>query len=885
MFEINLNDKPKVLLSMKKILFLSYLFFTGIFVLSAQVVSSYELKADKVIFSLPNGELHIIPLRENCVRVQYREQQFRELPEWIYVDCPTPKFSVKDHDEKFRVRMPKIMLEIEKKSGKISYYTTSGKLFLKEADRYLEESLVQDERTYRAEQQFFTPSDEFLYGLGQFQDGFLNLRGLSRRLTQVNTQISIPFILSSNGYGLLWNNYGLTEFNPAEDFVVLQRKNRVGDKEAVDVTSTEGGKREIREMSVYMAQLNLSQSGTYAIMLDVGKKMARKHHLEIDGKSIFDMTNVWLPPTTSSLVYLEAGQHTLRAELSDKDNPRIYYKLVDDKTVFRSPVSSCVDYTVFAGTPDEVIAAYRETTGRIPLMPDWALGYIHCRERFHSQQEILETASRFRAEKYPLDLIVQDWQYWGKYGWNSMCFDEDNYPEPRQLVDSLHHKNMRFMLSVWSKIDKNTEVGRQMSLRGYYIPNTTWVDFFNPDAAAFYWKNFSERLLLPYGIDAWWQDATEPENDDLKRRKVQNMTVPGEVYRNVYPLLVNKTVYEGSRRDMPQKRTMILTRSGFPGMQRYGAATWSGDVGNDWETFRRQIVAGLGMAASGFTWWTYDAGGFFRPKYQYVDTLYHECFLRWLQTSLFLPLMRVHGYKSNTEFWNYGAEVERIAHEVLSARYRLFPYIYTLNAAASFKHATVMRPLVMDFLGDSVAMSLKYEYMFGPSLLVAPIVEPAIDECLVYFPQSEGWYDLWTGEYVTDGGWKQIRVSKDHIPAFVKAGTILPLVSPDVQYVQEAKNSYLEIRVYEGADGEYILYEDEGINYNYEKGLYSLVRFTWNDRKKQLVIHEREGAFPGMQEKREIRIVRVNASQGACFNTVLCQKKVVYTGKKMCIKL
>lgn len=270
------------------------------------------------------------------------------------------------------------------------------------------------------------------------------------------------------------------------------------------------------------------------------------------------------------------------------------------------------------------------------MIPKWALGYIHCRERFHNQNELLETATRFRAERLPIDMIVQDWQYWGKNGWNSMSFDSDNYPDPKQMTDSLHKLGMKLMLSVWSKIDRNSEVGKQMATDGYFIPETEWVDFFNPEAAEAYWKNFSTRLV-PLGIDAWWQDATEPENDDLKGRMICNGKYPGEIYRNVYPLFVNKTVYEGLLKDNPGKRPFILTRSGFSGIQRYGTALWSGDVGSDWESLRRQITSGLGLQAAGTPWWTYDAGGFFRPSDQYTNPDYIQCMLRWIQTSVYLP--------------------------------------------------------------------------------------------------------------------------------------------------------------------------------------------------------------------------------------------------------
>ncbi|MBR4731105.1 MAG: glycosyl hydrolase family 31, partial [Prevotella sp.] len=327
--------------------------------------------------------------------------------------------------------------------------------------------------------------------------------------------------------------------------------------------------------------------------------------------------------------------------------------------------------------------------------------------------------------------------------------------------------DIRLMVSVWSKIDKNSEVGRQMGRDGYYIPETDWIDFFNPEAAAAYWKNFSERLV-PLGIDAWWQDATEPENDDLVGRRVNNGQWAGELVRNVYPLLVNKTVYEGLT-GQSGKTPMILTRCGFPGIQRYGSALWSGDVGNDWETFRRQITAGLGIQAAGIPWWTYDAGGFFRPGDQYSNQDYIERMLRWIQTSVYLPLMRVHGYMSNTEPWNYGEEAQRMFKMSLQEREALRPYIEACAKRVSKEGYTLMRPLVFDFADDPEALQQKYEYMFGPSLLVSPITEPGVKEWKTYLPKSEGgWEEVHTGEHYEGGQTVTTKVFKEFIPVFVR---------------------------------------------------------------------------------------------------------------------
>ena len=690
--------------------------------------------------------LSLTYVAKNAVRVRYTNQTAKsDLPDWLYVK----------HDVLKQADITAVVkgntLIVKDKSGKAIFTAKAHQL-------------VGSEATLT----FDSPKDECLFGLGQFQDGYSNVRGLSRRLTQVNTQISIPMLISSKGYGVLWNNYGLTEFNPCSESVKLIKQAGAGKREVVDVTSTEGGKREVRERHIFEAAIDIPETGDYALLLDVGQKMARRHNLLIDGKPVIEMQNLWLPPTASKIVHLSKGKHQLSAELTKDDQPILYYNKVKNETVFRSPVADGVDYTVFVGSPDEIIATYRELTGECPLMPDWALGYIHCRERFHSSDEILQTANRFRSEQLPVSMLVQDWQYWGKYGWNSMRFDEEFYPDPKALTDSLHQMGMKLMLSVWSKIDKNSEVGKQMLSAGYYIPETDWIDFFNPEAAAAYWQNFKERLL-PLGIDAWWQDATEPENDDLLGRKVNNGRWTGEQVRNVYPLLVNKTVYEGLKQ--AGKEPMILTRCGFAGIQRYGSAMWSGDVGNDWETFRRQITAGLGMQAAGIPWWTYDAGGFFRPQNQYTDSAYIERMLRWIETAVYLPLMRVHGYMSNTEPWNYGKEAQTVIADCLKERYALLPYIKRCAKAVSEQGGTLMRPLVFDFAHDAEALQQKYEYMFGPALLISPVTEPGVSSWRTYLPQHPGgWTDYHTGQHYEGGQYVDTPVTKAFIPVFIRAG-------------------------------------------------------------------------------------------------------------------
>jgi len=870
----------------KRFIVLLMIFVGGsIFMAKSEKVLSWRKATKSVEVEMTEGKLIVTPMNENAIRIQYLRSNVSTLPEYVFLEQDrTVPYQVNETGGMLEVMTSELRACVDKQQGNIIFKDASGCVLLSEqvAGRTMYSTDLQEEYSYGIQQKFESPADEYLYGTGQFQDGYLNIRGLTRRLTQLNTQISIPFILSNKGYGLLWHNYGLTYFNPADNKVSLKKMQQEGISKTVDVTTTEGTKREVRTANLFEGILQIEQPGTYSLMLDVGQRMARKHNIRIDGEQIVEVNNIWLPRTTSFLIDLEAGKHEILVEGEAGDKPELFYRKVTDETVFRSPVADCIDYTVFSGYGDEVISSYRTLSGNAPMMPRWVLGYIHCRERFKTQDELLDISKEFRKRKLPLDLVVQDWLYWGRYGWNAMKFDEQNYPDPARMVADLHQMNMRLMISVWSKINKASDVGKGAEKEGYYIPGTEWIDFFNEDAAGYYWYNFSENLLKPYGVDAWWQDATEPENDDLQGRRVNRNKWSGEKVRNIYPLLVNKTVYEGSRKDASGKRTMILTRSGFSGIQRYAAATWSGDVGNDWETFRRQITGGLNYMASGLPWWTYDAGGFFRPgEGQYTDRAFHERFLRWFQVATFLPLQRVHGYQTDTEFWKYGDEVVSIANRYLNFRYRMLPYIYSESAAITFRGSTLMRPFVMDFAQDEKAMECKYSYLFGPSLLVAPVVEPDVTSLPVYLPKpTQGWYDFWTGKKYKGGETVDVPVSVEKIPLFVKVGSIIPLGEPK-QHTEENPDDTWEIRIYPGADAHYTIYEDEGTNYNYEQGKYSTYDLSWDDKNQLLTISDRNGSFDGMVVKRKLNIVKVGVGKGIGFKEGKIDKKVSYSGKSM----
>ena len=720
--------------------------------------------------STPDGTLVLTALTDNAVRVQMAGSlAVPELQELVYVNkVKAPKFEVEKTADGATYSLSGISVQYNSSDGTLTFIGADGQVILKESTRKIAESQVSGVPCYDVTETFESPEDEFIYGTGQFQDGHVNIKGLTRRLTQVNTQIAIPMILSSKGYAVLWNNYGLTDFNPADNCIELKPVEVASEGHVVNVTGTLGNRREMRFNSNFEETINIPESGRYAILLDMGQTMSRKQYLAIDGEVVIDITNSWLPPTTSTFVELEAGEHKLEASGVRGDKPKVFWRTVDANTTFHSPVATKLDYTVFAGSADECIASYRKLTGEVPEMPEWMFGYIHCRERYSSSDEILENAAEFKNLGIPLDVIVQDWQWWGKYGWNALRFDEDHYPDPKALTDALHEDNVHLMLSVWSKVDQNSVVGQALKENGYYIDGTDWVDFFNPAAADFYCQNFVDSLGR-FGIDSWWFDATEPENDDLAGRKIGPDGLPGEFYRNVYPLKVNSTMYAGIKTLNKTEEPSILTRSAFSGIQRYGVVTWSGDVGNDFNTLKRQIAGGLGQMAAGLPWWTFDAGGFFRPGDQYTNEEYQERMIRWIQVGCFLPFMRVHGYMSKTEPWRYSEETQRLFVKAIELRKSLQPYVIECSKKVSKEGYTLMRPLVFDFANDPEALAQESEYMFGPKYLVCPVLEAGVTTWKVYLPENEGgWDDFFTGAHFDGGQYLDYDVTMENIPVFIK---------------------------------------------------------------------------------------------------------------------
>nr|WP_321379658.1 TIM-barrel domain-containing protein [uncultured Bacteroides sp.] len=853
----------------------------------AQVVKGFKRLSNKVNITLSDGTLSISPLSENAVRVKFYKESEGNLPELVFTSSvATPGFQVLDLPTKLEIKTKNIQVSLDKHTGKLSYANNAGKVFLSEeaGTRKLTPGSIQGETCYEAEQSFESPSDEYIFGLGQFQDGQYNLKSVARRLIQVNTQIAIPFIYSSKGYGLLWHQYGLTDFNPADNFITLgkQEQSTSDNSQMAEVTTTSGTQKVSQNQSLYQGKFNVTKDGEYSIFLDLGD-MGNRHFVAIDGKPCIDQSNMWLPPTVGALVKLKAGEHQVQVLCKSNNTPKLSWKLSDNITTFRSPVAKGLDYVVFYGpSADNVIASYRNLSGNVPMLPQWAYGFWQCRERYTSGAHLVETVKEFRKRNLPLDVIVQDWQYWGDRGWGVPQFDEKNYSNPAAFIKELHNLNAHFNISIWSNPDKNSTIGKEYVAKNRFIPDTKWLDYFNPETRKEYWNTLKVNMLNN-GVDSWWMDAVEPENDALKGTRTH--IGAGDFYRLTYPLMVSRAVYEGQREANSDKRVCILTRSAFSGQQRYGVINWSGDIGGTWDTFKNQIVAGLNYTITGFPYWTTDIGGFFRPgNSQYTDEKYHELLTRWYQWGTFNPIFRIHGYQTETEPWKYGQKVEDNMRKMLNLRYCLLPYIYSEAWQVTKNGSTMMRPLVMDFNADTTAVNRQYQYMFGKSVLVAPVTEANVSEWNVYLPKSAGWFNFWTGKHFNGGQNIKTDAPLDKIPLFVKAGSIIPM-GKIVQYTSEKSADTLEIRVYKGADAKFDLYEDEGDNYNYEKGKYAVISFNWNEKHQSLTISDRKGNYTGSLAKRIFNVVLVSENRGSGIHSNSIGKKVSYTGTKVIIKL
>ena len=590
-----------------------------------------------------------------------------------------------------------------------------------------------------------------------------------------------------------------------------------------------------------------------------------------------------------------------------------------------SEMSPDMDYYFIAGkNMDEVISGYRTLTGKAPVYPKWVLGFWQSRERYQSSKDIEENMKKFRDLKIPVDNIVQDWNYWKLDSWGSHEFEAARYPNPQAMLDSVHALHGRFMISVWPKFYDTVKNYKELDAKGWMYHQAIkddihdWLGFrgsfydaYDAGARKMFWRQMDENLYTKYkfGIDAWRMDASEPNVRDCTpmwyRKALSGPTALGTAteYFNAYSIVNADAIYNGQRSVNPNQRVFLLTRSGFAGEQRYSTATWSGDIATRWEDMRAQMTAGLNYSMAGLPFWGMDQGGFcvenrYVAAQQEFDKTgkenadlkeWRELQARWNQFGCFVPLYRAHGQWPLREVWNI-APADHPAYKTIVAydklRYRLMPYLYSMAGMVHLKDYTMMRGLVMDFNGDDKVLDIKDQWMFGSALMACPVGEYQKYSREVYLPKQKGWYDFYTGAYHAGGQTIVADAPYDKIPVFIPEGAILP-IGPEMLWSDEKKPELIDLYVYAGKDGSYTLYEDEGTNYNYEKGKYAVIDFKYDDARKQVTIGARKGSFDGMLQKRRFNIILVDQKKQQGVNLAKSPKgKVVkYAGQAMTVKL
>ena len=749
-------------------------------------VQQVQPEADGAVLTMGTGTLKLQVCSDSIIHVLYSPAaSFPKRTDFVVIkqSWPSAKFTLDSTGDAVILSTSRLKITVTRKDGAITYAEANGAPLVEEATRRMTAEKVNGEDTYRSES-FLSiyGSHEGLYGLGQHQAGVWNYRGESVDISQENSNISVPFLLSSKGYGIFWNNTSRGRFN-----------NRF-----------------------------------------------------------------------ANYLYIS------------------------------SEVADVIDYYFLYGPEfDKIIAGYRELTGETPMFGKWAYGFWQCKNRYKSQDEILGVAQKYRDLHIPVDDLVQDWFWWNRKG--EFVFNQ-NYPDPKGMIDQLHAEHFHLMISIWPFFEPGSTEYAYMESKGWFVDKFKFAkppyhtngmavyDATSPEARKYYW-DLVNKGLFSIGADAWWMDTTEPETEGQEENIVLNHRLAagsGDRYVNVYPLLTTQGVYQGQRSASDKQRVFILSRSAFAGSQRNAVTAWSGDINSDWFSFRRQIPAGLNFSVSGIPYWTTDIGGFVSGSP--ADPAFRELFIRWFQYGTFNPILRVHGTRQpdQNELWSYGPEAQNILVKFDRLRYRMLPYIYSLAWKTTSESYTPMRPLVMDFRGDARAQDIGDQFMYGPAFLVNPVTEPAATTRPVYLPKAQ-WYDFWTGVAIDGGRMINAITPLDRLPVYVRAGSIVPL-GPDEQWSTEKPEDPIELRVYRGADADFTIYEDENDSYDYEKGVYATIPLHWDDGAHTLTIGDRKGQFPGMLESRTFRIVFVGENHGAGIDPADEADKVVpYRGKQIVV--
>jgi alpha-D-xyloside xylohydrolase len=922
--------------------------------------AKYEKNADGVTIHLKKLKeteaklLRIKVITDNIIRVTASPaDSFSSAKSIMALDKIREKtdWQLEKGKDEIAIKTSALKVTVSLNTGGITFTDTTGKTILSESTsgRSFVPVKLDNLPTYNIKQVFESPDDEAFYGLGQHQNGLMNYKGKDVDLTQYNTVAVIPFVISSYNYGILWDNYSITKFGDSRQYQPLSSLKlytrdgvaggltakylmRNNPEQVIEQRSESTIEYEfLKDMKKFPPKFNLNEGmvvwegfleseneGINKLLL----MSAGYTKVWLDNKLVVDKwRQCWNPNKNQLLLNMETGKrYPIKIEwIPDGGESFIAMQALppmdqeeQNKLSLFSEAGDQIDYYfIYGNNADDVISGYRNITGKATLLPKWAMGLWQSRERYKTQDELLDVVKQFRTKKIPLDNIVLDWQYWRIDQWGSHEFDSARFPDAKAMISDLHNKyNTQLMISVWPKFYVGTKHYDIMNSKGYlYTQNvlnnqkdwigyvSTFYDAYNPDARKLFW-NFVNEKLFSIGIDGWWLDATEPDilsNISVQDRKdlmKPNYLKSPSKYFNTFSVVNAMGVYDGQREANPDQRVFILTRSAYAGIQRYASATWSGDIGSRWEELKLQIPAGINFSLSGTPYWTTDIGGFaVEKRYENPSAAdlaeWRELMTRWFQFGTFCPLFRVHGQFPFREMYNIAPDNHAAFKAMLSfnkLRYRLMPYIYSLAGKTYFDDYTIMRGLVMDFNYDTNIPNITDEFMFGPSLLICPVYQYKATSREVYLPANTGWYELFTGTYYNGGKTIQAEAPIEKIPIFVKEGSILPF-GPDIQYTTEKKADPITLYVYTGSNGSFDLYEDENLNYNYEKGAYSIIPVSFNQESKTLTIGERKGSFPGMLPERTFRIIWVTKDTPASLNYDAATKEIIkYTGKAITIK-
>lgn len=840
---------------------------------------------------------------------------------------PFKQFKVDSKAGGFVLTTNRLKVRVDPATGAIGFFdAATGAPILAEAARTFTPAKVQGEVTAHVQQQWQPLAEESLYGLGQQQLGIVDLKGYDLDLFQHNTNVVVPFLVSSKGYGVFWDNpsytrFGdLTSFEPIPTYDLFDAKGNVGGLTLTypglptPPSRTSALSFDFHPQPGVRTPPNMMWDGSFEPH-ETGDYQFRANSnggikVTIDGKVVMNhWRQGWLAADDQVRIPLVAGKHySLRIETDGENQSLMHFlwkpPVASTGTSLWSEVGDRVDYSfVYGPSLDSVVAGYRTLTGRAVMMPQWIFGLWQSRQRYETAKQSLDVVHEFRTRKIPFDNIVQDWQYWKPDSWGSHEFDRTRFPDPKGWIDAIHAQHAHLMISVWGKFNPNTENAKQMQAAGYlYQPDLdehlkdwigypyTFYDAFSAGARKLFWAQL-DKSLFSKGVDAWWMDASEPDLlpgepaatvEDQKAHLDKTALGIGARDLNAWSLENAAAIYDGQRSSAPNQRVFTLTRSGYAGQQRYAAATWSGDVTSTWTALQKQITAGLGISIAGVPYWTTDTAGYtMQARFQAHPTVankpededeFRELNARWFEFSTFTPLLRVHGEVRPREMWNLGGETAPVYQAELKydrIRYALFPYIYSLAGAVTQEGASIMRPLVMDFPQDVLARTLVDEFMLGPQILVAPVVHYQQRTREVYLPGAGPWFDLWTGKLAPPangaGAFVQAEAPYDSIPVYIRGGSILPL-GPDVQYIGEKPTAPLTLHLFTGADGHFTLYEDDGLTFDYEKGSFAQIPLTWNEAAHTLTIGARQGRFPTMQTARDFNLVLTTPSQPTPFS-------------------